>query len=400
VNRVNRVNRGLIELSPICQETSQSPDAISSIAMGYIIDGFKVPTPLLISIHPYAPLSALFTPIHPIHPIHPRPYPPYSPLSALSALFTPIRPIRPIHPLSALSNLLTTSSNLFNMVNTIIPLPALMTIINFSLPINNRPLMVSADNADLSHPKHLTTYIKLVGIQTGLLVQALNYHDVKRMVDIDDETVEAGEDPLSEMLIEALEEMETDDDAEIKPIGSIAALFDRGDVPRELKPRLYACFSLRDGVSMIGALVTCLFTRDETLGTSILSQSWCASHNLPRFDGRWSFIDVIVSQQRPAGALLVMHAILAASRARKAGVCAVAVTSAGHRLLRSLNFTCVPYRERSSQRHMCYLRLPQDLSFTHMKRKLHFDGDNQIVGSICWRDSLSASAKSSIVGRC
>ena len=260
--------------------------------------------------------------------------------------------------------------------------------------------MVSADNADLSNPKHLQTYAKLIGIQTGLLVQALNYNDVKRMVDIDDEDVEPGDDPLAEILIDGLQEMETDDDAEIRPIGSVAALFDKGDLQKSLRPRLLAAYSLRDGVSMVGAVVTCLFARDETLGTSILTQSWCASHSLPRFDARWSLIDVIASQQQPAGALLTLHAILAASRARMAGVCAVAATAAGHRLLRSLNFTCVAFRERGSQRHICYLRLPQDLSFAHVKRKLRFDGDVQIVGSVCWRDSISARAKYSIVGRC
>ena len=40
--------------------------------------------------------------------------------------------------------------------------------------------MVRADNADLSHPKHLLTYARLVGIQTQLLVQVLNYNDVAK----------------------------------------------------------------------------------------------------------------------------------------------------------------------------------------------------------------------------
>ena len=94
------------------------------------------------------------------------------------------------------------------------------------------------------------------------------------------------------------------------------------------------------------------------------------------------------------------HAILAASRSKLAGICAVAVTGAGHRLLRSLNFTCVPFRERGAQRYICYLKLPRDLSFAHVKRKLRFEGDTQLVQSICWRDPVSARAQSSVVGRC
>ena len=82
------------------------------------------------------------------------------------------------------------------------------------------------------------------------------------------------------------------------------------------------------------------------------------------------------------------------------GVCAVAVTGAGHRLLKSLNFTSYAFREDGAQRHMCYLKLPDGLSFAHVKRKLRFDGDTQIVESVCWREPLSARAKSSVIGRC
>ena len=49
---------------------------------------------------------------------------------------------------------------------------------------------------------------------------------------------------------------------------------------------------------------------------------------------------------------------------------------------------------------MCFLKLPDDLSFAHVKRKLRFDGDTQIVESVCWREPLSANAKSSVIGRC
>ena len=101
--------------------------------------------------------------------------------------------------------------------------------------------------------------------------------------------------------------------------------------------------------------------------------------------------------------LLVLHAVLNAARSRPPlqGVCAVAVTTAGHRLLRSLNFSCYAYRHGGAQQHRCYLlRLPGDLSFAHVKRKLRLDGDTQIVESVCWREPLSANAKSSVIGRC
>ena len=160
--------------------------------------------------------------------------------------------------------------------------------------------------------------------------------------------------------------------------------------------------SLRDGVSVDGCLVQCLFTRDDALSTTMFTQAYCAQHGLPRFDARWGFIDVVASRRAPCGALLVLHAVLNAARSRPPlqGVCAVAVTTAGHRLLTSLNFSCYAYRHGGAQQHMCYLRLPGDLSFAHVKRKLRFDGDTQIVESVCWREPLSANAKSSVIGRC
>lgn len=262
--------------------------------------------------------------------------------------------------------------------------------------------MVRADNDDLNSHRHVAVYAKAVGIQSSVIVQQLRYNDVKRLVTIDDEDVEAAsDDPLGELLVDGLDALESDDGVtEIKPIGSIAALFDRGDLQRSLKPRLFAAFSLRDGVSMEGALVACLYARDEALGTSLFTHSWCTSKGVPRLDGHWTFIDVIASSMPPCGALLTVHAILVAARARMSGICAVAASAAGHRLLSALNFTCVSYRERGVTRHLCYMRLPQDLSFKHVKRKLRFEGDTALVESVCWREALSSRAKSSVVGRC
>ena len=264
---------------------------------------------------------------------------------------------------------------------------------------------VRQDNQGLNGTKHIQTYVKVIGIQTGIMVQQLNYHDVKRMVEIpssDEDEVEAlDDDPLAEILVDALDDLASETErCEIKPLGAIGALFDTGDLQRSLKPKLLMAVSLRGGVSVDGCLVQCLFTRDDALSTTLFTQSYCAQHGLPRFDARWGFIDVVASRKAPCGALLVLTAVLNAARARLQGVCAVAVTTGGNTLLRALNFTSHPFREDGAQRHMCYLRLPADLSFTHVKRKLHFDGDKEIVESFCWREPLSARAKSPVIGRC
>jgi len=263
--------------------------------------------------------------------------------------------------------------------------------------------MVSADDEGLNAARHIATYAKLIGLQTGLLVQSLSYADVARMVSIDSETeeVEAGDDPLSTLLVEGMEALACEDDrCEIRPIASIAALFDRGPLQKSLKSKLYMAMSLRDTpIRLAAALVTSLFLRDETLGTQLFTQSYCVTHGLPRFDKSWTFIDIVASRASPAGGLLVVHAVLAATRAKQKGICAVAATSGGHRLLRSLGFTCHAFRDHG-QRHMCYMRLPAELSFQRVMQRLRFEGGRDIVESVCWRDALSSRALSSVVGRC
>ena len=218
----------------------------------------------------------------------------------------------------------------------------------------------------------------MIGIQTGVLVQQLNYAPVKRMVDIPSDSdseneVEAlDDDPLAEILVDGLDELASEvERCEIKPLGAIAALFDAGALQKSLKPKLLMALSLRDGVSVDGCLVQCLFARDDALSTELFTQAYCAHHKLPRFDARWGFIDVVASRKAPCGALLVLHAVLNARRDRGRrstrllqGVCAVAVTGAGQRLLKSLNFTCYPYREDGVQLHMCYLKLPDEAATT------------------------------------
>ena len=42
--------------------------------------------------------------------------------------------------------------------------------------------MPSVDDASLNHNRHIATWLKLVSIQEGLLLQKLDYHSVRRMV--------------------------------------------------------------------------------------------------------------------------------------------------------------------------------------------------------------------------
>ena len=268
--------------------------------------------------------------------------------------------------------------------------------------------MVRAENPALNHPRHLAAYLRLCSIQTGIIVQPLAYNDVKRMITIEsdsdsdeEDTVVAGDDPLASMLVLAITDMScSDEHCEIRPIYSVSALFSRGELQRSLKPRLMLAFGLRNGVEIVGCAVVCSFIRDETLGSKLFTDSFNAQNKLPKFDSTWLFLDVVASKLAPSGSILVVSAVLQAIRQKKVGTCCIAVSSAGHRLFKSLGFTTFRYKERgSSARHMCYLR-HTDLSFAQISRKLKFEGSKKIVENVCWREALSSSAKNPLVGRC
>ena len=264
--------------------------------------------------------------------------------------------------------------------------------------------MVSASDHALDTTKHISVYAKLVSLNTSLFVQNLSYYDVKRMITVEsgseEDEVIASDEPLAQMLVSSITGLSCEDDhCTIKPIGSLASLFQKGELPRSLKPRLYMAIKLRDGVEIVGCVTTCLFLRDESLGTNIFSNAFCSKNGLPRFDAKWLFIDIVASKAKPSGGLLIVHSILQACRQKMTGVNAIAVSAGGLKLLKGLGFTCHRFKEYGSFRHMCHLRV-SDVSFSKIKKHLHFEGNDSLVEDICWRESLSARALSSIVGRC
>ena len=253
----------------------------------------------------------------------------------------------------------------------------------------------------MNNHKHMSTYVKIVSIQTGIMCLQLNWNDVRRLVDIDGDDLQANtDDPLGTILVDGLEQLKSEtDDTDIQPSGSICALFETGDLQRSLKARLHMVISVRDGVEMVGGCVSCFFMCDAALGTSLFTHKYCIQHTLPRFGSTWMLLDIVASRRRPAGALLTTHAIISACRAKCAGICAIAVSPGGLKLTKSLNFTCHKFMEKKAIRHMCFLKLPTDLNFQAVIKHLTFQGDAEIVDSICWREPLSKNSNS-IIGRC
>ena len=250
------------------------------------------------------------------------------------------------------------------------------------------------DVLTLSTSTQMQTYAQLIGIQSGLLVQTVSYHDVKFLVD-HDVSPTGQSDPFLQMIADGLRRNIT----KIRPLGSMATLFNRGDeMPRTSNPRLFIAISLRGGVDVLASCLSCVFAKDATFGTSLFSRHFCSKHGLPRLDTKWWLIDV-ASSTIHSGALVILHAILSAARAKLTGVCALAMGD-GLRLLRSMNFTCVPFHEGSRKRHVCFMNLRRDLSFTKLNKQMRFAGDAQMIDSAGWNPPLSMRAVSSVIGWC
>ena len=249
------------------------------------------------------------------------------------------------------------------------------------------------DALTLSTPTQMQTYAQLIGIQSSLLVQTVPYHDVKCAILVEPS------DPFLQMIMDGLEELTSRNASKIRPLGSMATLFNRGDeMPRTSNQRLFIAISLRGGVDVLASCLSCVFAKDATFGTSLFSRHFCSKHGLPRLDTKWWLIDV-ASSTIHSGALVILHAILSAARAKLTGVCAVAMGD-GLRLLRSMNFTCVPFHEGARKRHVCFMNLRRDLSFTKLNKQLRFAGDARMIDSAGWNPPLSTRAVSSVIGWC
>ena len=263
--------------------------------------------------------------------------------------------------------------------------------------------MVDLDDRRLDATKVWSLYLRLAQIQLGTLVNAYDYNSIKRMIAVDGDAVEAdGDDPLAERIVEgirALPSTETDGgELTIDPPASMAALFQAHPLARSLKPKLYVGFDLRSSASVCGMLTACSFERDDALSTSRFSQSYCSSHSLPRLDGDWTLIDVVASSKHGTGALLLLNAIVQAARGRRTGVMSIAVTRGGRRLFQSFGFdTTHSWRERGSQRYLCYARISDvHLETLHARLRVH----DALLTDVCFRNGLTARSVHNLVGRC
>ena len=272
---------------------------------------------------------------------------------------------------------------------------------------------MSWDADSFNSTKSLTTLVKTSCTSKGVLIQMpLNYHSVKRLILVneDDESIEwneDGDDALGQELVEAatdrlsFEEQHGSTITSVDPAASLAALFD-GDstAARDLKPRLWIAWDVREDPTIVGLLTACEFTRDTTLGTTRFTQAFLDSHTIPRLSAsNCLFIDVVSSTGDPhgVGALLVLSAYLLVCRSRKYEYLAtIAVSEKGRNLCERLGMHAYSYREGGTQRNFCWCGAGE-LTAADVNRRLRV---KRYISDLCWRDGFTARTRDRKFARC
>lgn len=263
---------------------------------------------------------------------------------------------------------------------------------------------IEIDDRRLDQTRFFTLYSRLAQIQLGTLINAYDYNSIKRLIEVDGDDIAAdSDDPLAELIVDgvkALPSVESDSQGElsIDPPASMAALFQDHSLARSLKPKLFLGLDLQDDAAVCGMLTMCTFERDDALSTSRLSQTYCSTHRLPCIDSNWKLVDVVASSKHGTGALLLLSALIHAARAKKTGIVSVGVTRAGRRLFESFGFSTEhSWRERGSQRYLCYCRLSDlHLADLHARLRVH----DSLLTDVCFRNGLTARSMHNLVGRC
>jgi hypothetical protein len=262
---------------------------------------------------------------------------------------------------------------------------------------------LTADDRRLDHTKFFQMYMRLAMTQHGTVCNAYSYHAVKRLVAVDGDDIEAAavEDPLASRIvagIKALPDATRANEQSVDPPASLAALFQEHELARALKPKLYVALDVRTADARVcGMLTACDFVRDDALSTSRLTADYCSEHGLPRFDKDWLLVDVVASAKPGTGALLLLQCVVAALRARKRGVVAIAVTTGGRGLMRSFGFdTTRSFRANGGTRHVAHLHLSA-LRFADVHRRLRV---HESLLATCVRGGYTARTAHTLVTRC
>ena len=260
--------------------------------------------------------------------------------------------------------------------------------------------MPRLDHEQYQEKKSLAIFARLVEVATGLYCQKLSYHEVKRLVSIEGDEVEAadgGDDDIAEEIVESLEDMNHTErfgnhEVSIDMLSSIATLFDSGDA-RLLRPTLHLVYNMRDEAKIVAACTACQFSRDPALTTDGLP----SAPAIPRFNSNWLLVDGVHSDTAPAGSLLICQIMLQAMRAKMRGVVAVAVTTRGKRLFERLGFESYNFRKNGVPQTVCWAPC-ESLDVEDLAARMRLP--TKMLETNCFRMGLTSKTSERLIGRC
>ena len=283
--------------------------------------------------------------------------------------------------------------------------------------------MPDLDNEEWNSQKPLAMVAKIASIQSSLLVVGYGYHDIARLIKVrdedetededatepesEDDMVEAkSDDPLAQVLIDALNDLETTTregplDIDVSPKTSVSQMFKKGKEQRDAKPRLWLCFDVADEAKCVGSVTALKFRRDTDLLTERFTAPYLSTHKLPRNLGQYLWIDVISAKRKPAGMLLLLNAFLYSSRSKDfRGIAFVAVTKKGVQIGTNFGMHQHTYREDGATRHLMYMA-NDEIDLSHLNQKLRLGSANAfILESLCSRHGLQERTRHRVIARC
>ncbi|MEC7281781.1 MAG: hypothetical protein VXU50_06925 [Verrucomicrobiota bacterium] len=257
---------------------------------------------------------------------------------------------------------------------------------------------------DLTHeglntPNNLRLYLSLAEISLGIATQTLGYNDVRRILTPSNGETAAvkGDSELGRVLVEDAKGLCAQSDV-IVYLSGLATLFETGSLQRSLAPKCLLCWDLRDSSKLVGIANCCYFAVEDALGTASLTTTYCAQHGLPTFTDYY-FLDVFCSVRSPAGSLLIVNALMIASRQRSRkppGLCAVAINERSLKTFKKLNFNIHEFKSHGQKRHLCWIRI-DEFKLEPLLARLKFANNEYLVRNICFRKGATAASEHKVM---
>ena len=269
------------------------------------------------------------------------------------------------------------------------------------------PLLV--ENSSFDDPQNIRKYVQLAETALGIHTFSLSYHDVKRLVTVDesDPDVDVGvlkngcTDYLGKLLTEQVGTF-CDSDM-VKYANSSGTLFKNDKTHRDLLPRIYLALDLRHGCECVGGLNTLRYPGpDASVSTEFLTPQFIQKNQLPVFDESWVLCDLVCSKRSPTASLLVMSLFttVARGRARRpVGIMAIAINDRSRKTFSRLGFHELVFKSNGDKRFLMYAEL-EDIKMGKVVKRLHFDENTLLLQQICYRSGLSAKTADRVIGRC